>query len=855
MDRQELDESDVPVSEPSSPAAARVIGLAAVTALASLVVTVVALAPLGPLLQIPGVGLLSLAIAFAVAEALPVHLEHRREAVSITLSAVPLVIGLYALGPVALVVARLVGSAVTLLLVRRQKAVKLWLNLSSFWLQTWVTVLVFRALTDDALAWSSWPALLLAVVVGDAAQSVVLTAAISLYQRRWEASLLGSAAVSTGAAIVETSLGLVALSLWMNEPAALVPLAVVSTLVLASYRTHRSLGERHHELSQLYDFATVMGGALPEGRVVATVLAQAQDLMHAERAWLHVHAVGDPVMTQVDAQPAAVEEDAQSDLLARVATRATTTPRLVDDSDGDLAGVLAALGARQVLLTSLQGGSGSIGTLMVANRRGDVRRFGPDDLRLFSIVAHQAAAALENAGLVARLQEKAAESEHQSLHDALTGLPNRLLFARELDAALATGASSAVLLLDLDRFKEVNDTLGHQNGDLLLQQVGIRLRAALRRGDVIARLGGDEFGVLLPDIEGEQAAIQVARGIVELLEEPLAIGDLCVDVGASIGIAISPSDGTDPGTLLQRADVAMYTAKADQTGVESYTEARDSYSPERLTMVSDLRHAIHEGQLEVHYQPQVDLLDGRVTGVEALVRWSHPIRGVVYPDDFIAVAEHAGLIRPLTLFVLDAALARAEEWRRDGVDLRVAVNLSARSLVQPSCVDDVAAMLKRHDTPAGALCLEITESSVMAEPRRAIAALEALRSLGVTIAIDDFGTGHSSLAYLKQLPVGEIKIDKSFVMSMASDVTDAAIVDTVLSLARNLGVDVIAEGVEHEATADRLQAMGCPTAQGYLFARPMPADAMLAWLRERQDRSTPTVERDAGDAITVVHTT
>jgi diguanylate cyclase (GGDEF)-like protein len=831
------------MSDEQQPAVGRVIKLAVATGLGSLALTAFGLAHLAPILHIRGVGVFSIALAFALAEALPVHLEHRREAVSITLSSVPFVIGLYALSPVALVVARLSGSAATLLLYRRQPSVKLVTNLVSFWVHIWASVIVFRALTGETFEWSAWPALLFAVVVGDLVQTVVLAIAISLYQRRWEASLLGSAAMSTVAAIIETSLGLIALSLCIAEPAALVPLAVVVTLVLASYRTHRSLGDRHRELSQLYDFATVMGGALPEGRVVSTVLEQAQDLMHADRAWLHVHAAGDPVMAQVGARPATVAQDRQADVLARIAARATATPRLVDDSDDDLGGSLAALGARQILVVSLHGGAGPIGTLMVADRSGDVRGFGADDLRLFSIVAHQAGAALENDRLIVRLQEKAAESEHQSLHDALTGLPNRLLFARELDSTLSGGASSAVLLLDLDRFKEVNDTLGHQNGDLLLQQVGVRLRDTLRRGDVIARLGGDEFAILLPDIEGEQAAIQVARGIVELLEQPLVIGDMSVDVGASIGIAISPRDGTDPGTLLQRADVAMYTAKADQTGVETYSQARDSYSPERLTLVSDLRHAINEGQLEVHYQPQVDLLDGRVTGVEALVRWSHPTRGVVYPDDFIAVAEHAGLIRPLTLFVLDAALSRAMAWRRDGIDLRVSVNLSARSLAQPTCVEDVARLLERHDTPAGALCLEITESSVMAEPPRAIAALEALRALGVTIAVDDFGTGHSSLAYLKQLPVDELKIDKSFVMSMASDATDAAIVDTVLSLARNLGVDVIAEGVEDEVSADRLQAMGCPTAQGYLFARPMPGESMLTWLRAQQDRAAAMADR------------
>jgi diguanylate cyclase (GGDEF)-like protein len=390
-----------------------------------------------------------------------------------------------------------------------------------------------------------------------------------------------------------------------------------------------------------------------------------------------------------------------------------------------------------------------------------------------------------------------------------------------------------VLLLDLDRFKEVNDTLGHHNGDLLLQQVGSRLRGTLRRGDVVARLGGDEFAVLLPDIEGDQAAVQVGRGIVELLEQPFLIGDMSIDVGASIGIAVSPRDGDDPDTLVRRADVAMYTAKAEQSGVETYRPERDGYSPGRLTLVSELRHAVQEGTLAVHYQPQVDLTDGSVVGVEALVRWPHPTRGMVQPDDFISIAEHTGLIHPLTRFVLDEALASSRRWRREGHPLRVSVNLSARSLLDPGLPADVAALLSKHDVPVGGLCLEVTESSIMADPHRALATVEALVALGVTIALDDFGTGHSSLAYVKGLPVGEIKIDRSFVSSMAEDRTDEAIVRTILELARNLDIPVMAEGVEDVATRNELRAMGCPAAQGYLFARPMPGADLVGWLDER----------------------
>jgi diguanylate cyclase (GGDEF)-like protein len=800
----------------------------------SLAATTLLLPRLHALAHVPGVGMWMLAVAFGVAEALPVHFEHRREAVSITLTTVPLVVGLFAVAPVALIAAHLLGTTAVLVVRRRQQVLKLTMNLASFWVQTIVSVVVFRALGHDSVGPGSWPGVLVAVLAGDAAQTVVLTSAICLYQRRWEGSLRATAVVSSIAALVQTSVGLVAVSLLLTQPAALLPLAVVTALVLLSLRTHRSLGERHRELGQLYEFTSAMGDAQLDGRVLTTLLVQARDVMHAERAWLYLDdGDGGLLSTSTESHTGELERAGAGADAIYHAAHAAARPIVISAADTLHRDVLQAAEAVDLLIAPLAGSSGGVGTLVVADRSGQVRGFGVDDARLFATLANHASVALENDRLVERLREKARESEHQSLHDALTGLPNRVLFARRLEDALTSGSAAAVLLLDLDRFKEVNDTLGHHNGDLLLQQVGQRLRKTLRTGDVIARLGGDEFAVLLPDINAEHAALQAGRGIIELLEQPFVIDDMSVDVGASIGVAVAPRDGADPVTLVQRADVAMYTAKSDQTGVEMYRAERDGYSPARLMLVSELKHAVQQHQLDVHYQPQVDLQDGSVIGVEALVRWNHPTRGTVRPDEFIPVAEHTGLIRPLTLFVLDEALGALNRWRTAGHTLRMSVNLSARSLLQPALVDDVAALLRRHNILEGALCLEVTESSIMSDPRRTVATLEALRDLGVTISIDDFGTGHSSLAYIKRLPVGEIKIDKSFVVSMLADHSDDTIVGAVVNLGTNLGISVVAEGVEDDATRARLEEIGCPSAQGYLFGRPMPGGDVLAWLADR----------------------
>jgi diguanylate cyclase (GGDEF)-like protein len=438
--------------------------------------------------------------------------------------------------------------------------------------------------------------------------------------------------------------------------------------------------------------------------------------------------------------------------------------------------------------------------------------------------------------VVYRTARMSLEKEHQAFHDALTGLPNRTLFYdRAQQAILASrrdGEVTALLLIDLDRFKEVNDTLGHHIGDLLLKEVGPRLQDILRAADTVARLGGDEFGLVLRNVTDPDEIGHVVDRITTALEQPFVVEDLRLDIEASIGIALYPEHGEDAETLMQRADVAMYVAKTTNSGHAIYTARLDQYSPDRLSLVGELREALNQRQLVVHYQPKVAMRPRTVEGVEALVRWHHPQRGRINPDEFIPLAEQTGLIKPLTMFVLDQALQQCHAWHQAGHQIGVAVNLSVRVLQDTHLPQDVARLLQAHAVEPRWLNLELTESIIMADPTRAMEILTSLDAMGVRLSIDDFGTGYSSLAYLKRLPVHEIKIDKSFILNMTIDDNDAMIARSTIDLGRNLGLRVVAEGVETVQVWDELAAMGCDVAQGYYFSPPAPADTITRWLAD-----------------------
>ena len=431
------------------------------------------------------------------------------------------------------------------------------------------------------------------------------------------------------------------------------------------------------------------------------------------------------------------------------------------------------------------------------------------------------------------IAEREQEILRLAYQDTLTGLPNRALFNERLAAGIEQARQSksslSILVMDLDRFKYVNDTLGHDVGDHVLRQVAGRLQRLLRTTDTMARLGGDEFAILLQNSPSEQAA-RASQQIIKALEEPITYDEQPLDVGASIGIAHYPEHGEDASALMRNADIAMYVAKR-KGGYAAYDPGYDTHQQEHLSMLGELRRAVEENELKVFYQPKVSLATSTTDAVEALLRWEHPTRGFVSPGEFIPFAEHTGYIKVLTRWVLGAAIRQCGEWLALGRPLKVSVNISARDLMNRELPDLIAQMLSQHDVPPELLCIEITESGFMEDPAHAQRVLDALHALGIQLSIDDYGTGYSSLSYIVRLPVDELKIDRSFVMRMSTDPTTLTIVRSTIELGHNLGLKVVAEGVEDEASMKLLRQLGCDQAQGYFMSKPLAVTKLEEWLR------------------------
>lgn len=775
-------------------------------------------------------GVFALVLAlYLLAELFEVEIELRRESHSFALTSVPLVIGLFFLPVALVVVARVVASAVVLVGVRHQRGEKLLLNLLSHALEVAVAGAVLVALgVQDARGTEVWLAAVVAVVVADLVGGIVVTAAISLHQGVWEPSLLRGIWVPMAMAVIDVAVALMIVSglqegwdeAWLAVP--------IIVFVVGMTRSYARVVARHHAMARLDAFARDLGAAVAAGDVESSLLPRIADVLRADTAWVWSPDASEPLkqVHHVGGGAIGVEPVTAFD---RVSAVARDGVRLYGPR-GQASAELAAVGLSEALVECLTVGEGHRVVIGVGDRSGATRRFDQEDARLFSTLCSHAAVSLRNVGLVDRLRAESAENEFLATHDALTGLPNRTLFHRRLEERLAAdSAALAVLLVDLDRFKEVNDTLGHASGDELLIEVGGRLRSWLTREDVLARLGGDEFALLV-EAAGADRATRRAHEVLSQLRRPFTLGEVDVDVDASIGVALPGDRVVDASGLLRQADVAMYAAKAEHSGVAVYAADLDHYSPKRLAVVGRLRHAIEVGELVLEYQPQVDLADGAIAGVEALVRWKQGGRRSLPPAEFIPLAERTDIIHPLTRHVLAKAIAQAGAWRRAGRPLRVSVNVSARNLVEDDLVESIGAMLDAERLPASALEIELTETTLMANPGRAAVVMRRLRDLGARVAIDDFGTGHSSLSYLTTLDVDTLKIDQSFIAAMAADAAAETIVHAIIDLARNLGLEVVAEGVETTTSARALVRMGCVAAQGFLFSRPLPVERLDPWL-------------------------
>jgi diguanylate cyclase (GGDEF)-like protein len=450
------------------------------------------------------------------------------------------------------------------------------------------------------------------------------------------------------------------------------------------------------------------------------------------------------------------------------------------------------------------------------------------------------------------LTTQAQENERLALHDALTGLPNRRLLQERLDRAIVaserSGKNLALMILDVDRFKEVNDTLGHDRGDALLQEVAQRLTEVVRDADTVSRLGGDEFAVLAPEVGSLLDAERLAGRVHSAFDEPFMVGDLLLHVEASIGVAMMPENADNSTELMQRADTAMYAAKSTHLGALLYRPGDDSNSAERLALLSDLRNALGTKQLSIHYQPKIDLASGQVIGTEALLRWNHPERGNIPPNDFIPLAENTGLIQGLTRYVLEMVCSQMSEWDRVGAEfghLPVSVNLSARNLLEPDFDEFLEDILASHLIEAERLELEVTESALIEDPVRSHQMLHKIAGLGVTLAVDDFGTGYTSMSQLEQMPLSTLKIDRSFTRRLADDPGGATLVKAMVDLAHEFGLEVVAEGVEDAEVTARLRELGCDIGQGYLWSRPVASDALADVLLQLSFRRRSSVGASA----------
>jgi diguanylate cyclase (GGDEF)-like protein len=772
----------------------------------------------------------ALAAVFFLAEAFPVHFDFRSETHSLSLSELGVVLGLFLATPTSLVLGLAAGAGLALVAVRRQRPLKVAFNIAQFTVSGGAAVIVFRSIVGlgDAHGPAGWAAAAAGAATFGVVSVLLVTVTITLVVGGPPLrELPRTVSLGLTASLASASLALAAVEM-LEADARSVWLLVVPALCWAfAFRLYGSQRKRHEHVQFLYRTMRATQGASEFRGAVRELLVAARTMLSAERAEILLFgAPGDgalrSVMTSVDEvlmEPVVLSDAALAAIaVASGRESAVLLPRTRSSSPID--SYLSEHGIEDAVVTALRREDRPFGLLLVGNRTGDVSTFGGDDRTLFETFAAHAGVLLENDQVKEQLR-------YQAFHDVLTGLPNRALFTERVSEALAkNGATTVVLFVDLDDFKTINDTLGHNGGDELLVAVAERVRACLRPGDIAARLGGDEFAILLEQ-SSERDAEQIASRLVDAMRARFVLYGREASVHASIGIASGASGARTADELLTQADVAMYSAKAG--GKQRYAV----YEPRmharirgRHELAVALEHAVSRGEIHVHYQPIISLSDSRTVAFEALVRWRHPTRGLLQPAAFLPLAEERGLIVQIGRAVLAEACRQTVAWqdgRPELASLSVAVNLSPSELLAPELAAQVEDVLVQTGLAPESLVLEITESGAMSDLPAAVRALHTLRRLGVRLALDDFGTGHASLSHLRDFPIDTLKIAKPFIDRLERRQADVTFLDAILRLAATLELDVVAEGIERADQARVLRELECSLGQGYYYARPLAA--------------------------------